>query len=433
MNIIQKVEKVDDGVDDLHKGEIYIIRCTVTGKGYVGQAPKYITENKQKWGHKGRWTRHVYEAKKKLNKTTLLTLAIREHGKENFKVEKICDCLLGEMDYLESQYIIDYNTLEPNGYNMTTGGQDGLHSETSNIKKSEGKIKAKLKEKVINSEQDPNAIPTIPTKPKTNNLLGVRREEQDRKRPEDNELPKYVYPIRKNDIIIGYQVKKFPLGITVPEYIYKTFKNKDHPEVALKLAADHVDKLHGEYAVKLENHKKKLADELKEKEIKAELAKAEKDKDNTHQYIYKNIVNNKLDGYYVKWMKDYKNNYIPRRDFTKYSNSYNLEHALKFVKMVENYNNIQKIPEDWVIEPLPKNKKPNNLPNHMRLSTYNGKETGYRIEYFVKYDEDGKQVVESKNFSNKKQTMQEKYDLAVKYIEMLDEKYQKKSALNSEL
>lgn len=433
MNIIQTVDKVDDGVDDLHKGEIYIARCTVTGKGYIGQAQKYVTQNKQKWGHKGRWNRHIYEATKEKDrpgKNTIINIAIREHGKDNFKVEKICDCLLGEMDYLESQYIIEYNTLEPNGYNMTTGGQYGLHSETSNIKKSEGKIKVKLKEKVTTPDQNQDPIPT---KPKTNNLLGIRREEQERKRPEDNCLPKYIYPARKNDIIVGYQIKKFPVGITSPEYKYKMFRNKDHPEKALEVAKKCLEEFHIEYDTKLQNHKKKLAEELKKKEIKAELAKAEKDKDNTHQYVYKIIINDKLDGYYVHGLKDYKNNYIPRRDFTKHTNNYNLEHALKFIKMVENYNNIQKIPDDWTTEPLPENKKPNNLPNHMRLSTYNGEHTGYRVNYFIKYDEDGKQVVESKNFSNKKQTMQEKYDLAVKYIEMLDEKYQKKSALNSEL
>lgn len=49
-------------IADLKKGEIYVVWNTTTGKGYVGQAKKYVTQNNQKWGYVARWTRHLWES-----------------------------------------------------------------------------------------------------------------------------------------------------------------------------------------------------------------------------------------------------------------------------------------------------------------------------------------------------------------------------------
>jgi group I intron endonuclease len=175
--------------EDYNQGEIYIARCSTTGMSYVGQAKKYMGENMQKWGTSARWTRHVLESQKanlreynyEINK------AIREHGVHNFEVTKLCDCLLVELDIMEQRYIRDYNTLHPNGYNMTHGGSDGTHCKASTEKccKERRQRSEAIKQKISASK------------------MGKRRENTVRKREEDEDLPKYITKIRENDVVIG--------------------------------------------------------------------------------------------------------------------------------------------------------------------------------------------------------------------------------------
>ena len=54
---------------------------------------------------------------------TLIYDAVKKYGKENFSIELIEDNIPKELiDEKESYYIIKYNTLKPNGYNLSTGG-----------------------------------------------------------------------------------------------------------------------------------------------------------------------------------------------------------------------------------------------------------------------------------------------------------------------
>lgn len=55
--------------------------------------------------------------------TTGIDFAINKYGKENFLVEKICECADENLDDLERYYINYYNTYY-DGYNLTLGGQD---------------------------------------------------------------------------------------------------------------------------------------------------------------------------------------------------------------------------------------------------------------------------------------------------------------------
>ena len=57
----------------------------------------------------------------------LLKEAIKEFGKENFKVELICACYsIEELNKKEKYYIKFYNTIDREiGYNISFGGQDG--------------------------------------------------------------------------------------------------------------------------------------------------------------------------------------------------------------------------------------------------------------------------------------------------------------------
>jgi hypothetical protein len=69
----------------------------------------------------GRWKSHVREAISKSGKDhcLLLNQAIRKYGSSAFDVIKLCDCKIEEMNTLETQYIKEYNSVVPNGYNMT--------------------------------------------------------------------------------------------------------------------------------------------------------------------------------------------------------------------------------------------------------------------------------------------------------------------------
>ena len=53
-------------------------------------------------------------------KNTLLYQAMREFGIDNFSFEVIEECELINLNDKEKYYIDKYNTMNPNGYNMST-------------------------------------------------------------------------------------------------------------------------------------------------------------------------------------------------------------------------------------------------------------------------------------------------------------------------
>jgi len=383
-------------------GEIYVVECTKTGLKYVGQAHKYITKKMVSWGSGKRWTRHCWEAFKKncSSYACEISAAIREHGRDAFKVTKLCDCRVDDMDKLEQFYIKELNTLHPNGYNMTEGGASGKHCALANKKNSEN-LNPKCKENLVHGIN-----------------LGKRVEGTTRKREEDKDLPKYITPIRKDNVIVGYMVKKFPMGIVKAEYIYKTFKNKKEPNKALEMAKEHVLQLTKEYEDKLAKHQNEQAEHAKSVEVAKEKG--------FPTYIYPIITNDVITGYYVQGMKTFDGDTIPKRLFQSFTNVVNYEHALKFVKVVNDLNERQEKPQDgWLEIELPKNIKDDTLPKHIRYTTYKGEHSGYRVDYFVGYNDEHKQIVETKTFTSRKLSMEEKLQLAKDYVSELDTKYNK--------
>lgn len=88
---------------------IYKLTNKITGLSYIGQTKNF---------------RHrMREHKKKYDKYRLHR-AIQHYGWENFDVEIIDVYSKREnADMAETRYIKEYNTLSPNGYNLTTGGE----------------------------------------------------------------------------------------------------------------------------------------------------------------------------------------------------------------------------------------------------------------------------------------------------------------------
>ena len=101
-------------------GYIYLITNKIDGKKYVGQTiGKDIYE---------RWKGHL----KKSSNCRYLKHALEKYGKDNFKI--ICICFDENCNNYEQEYMIKFNTLVPNGYNLRQAGNNGFHNEETKKK-----------------------------------------------------------------------------------------------------------------------------------------------------------------------------------------------------------------------------------------------------------------------------------------------------------
>jgi group I intron endonuclease len=86
--------------------KIYKITNNITGKLYIGLTKRDL---------KIRFRQHCY-----VNKCAYLFRAIKKYGPQNFSINELTRVnSLGEAQKQESRYIIELNTLCPNGYNLT--------------------------------------------------------------------------------------------------------------------------------------------------------------------------------------------------------------------------------------------------------------------------------------------------------------------------
>lgn len=82
---------------------IYKIQNLKNGKIYIGQS---IHIEK-------RWQEHC-----RLSTKSLISNAIKEYGKDNFSFQILEECLEKDLDKKEQEYIIKYNSIVPQGYNI---------------------------------------------------------------------------------------------------------------------------------------------------------------------------------------------------------------------------------------------------------------------------------------------------------------------------
>ena len=189
-----------------NNGEIYCL-TSPSGKKYVGQCVKQLSSGK-KWGYIQRWKDHIRDANSK-NYCRKLNNAINKYGSENFTIEVIKECNIYELNYYEEYYIKLYNTLSPNGYNLTSGGSICRQSEETQILKRKSMI-------------GKNVGKIFPKRP--------------RLREEDNSLPKYVRYYRDHSGKEGYRVSNHPI---LKE---KSFLSKKLPlEIKLELALKYLN------------------------------------------------------------------------------------------------------------------------------------------------------------------------------------------------
>ena len=101
--------------------EVYLIESTETDKKYIGITTK---------GYEQRFANHVWHSRKSRKSCRALYAAINKYGASTFRV-RLIDTAKNREDLCakEIYYISKLNTLYPNGYNLTLGGDAGSMSD----------------------------------------------------------------------------------------------------------------------------------------------------------------------------------------------------------------------------------------------------------------------------------------------------------------
>jgi hypothetical protein len=185
-----------------------MIKNKTNQKTYIGQALKFVAKKQFTWGTNGRWKSHIREAlSSEKDHCILLNQAIRKYGSDNFEVQKLCECLIEDMNEYETYYIFKYKSLIPNGYNLNFGGSKGKDSEETKKKKSESRKGLKHSDKT-----------------KMNIKFGQKG---NRRNKEDINLPDFICARRDKEIIKCYSINKFYTNTDLSESITLKFKTLD--------------------------------------------------------------------------------------------------------------------------------------------------------------------------------------------------------------
>lgn len=193
-----------------NKGEIYLITCITSGKKYIGQTQCF--KKKCRWGTEKRWLAHVHNALYgKVKRCTALCNAINKYGVDAFQVKTIHICDTQKLNYFETKFIRQYNTLAPHGYNLKLGGSVGRWSEESRQRLSESKtgekncrFGVKLSDEVKSRIASGNR-----GKVRSEDLKHKMSEDKKYLKPENIGLPKYIYHYRTKKSE-GYKIFKHP-------------------------------------------------------------------------------------------------------------------------------------------------------------------------------------------------------------------------------
>ena len=109
------------------KKDIYIIKNTINERVYIGQAVNAAN----------RWIQHISDSKCK--QKTVISRAMAKYGIDKFYYQ-IIEYQIENFDERERYWIEFYNSIVPNGYNVSIGGQgvgNGLNHPNASIKEQE--------------------------------------------------------------------------------------------------------------------------------------------------------------------------------------------------------------------------------------------------------------------------------------------------------
>ena len=123
---------------------IYRIKNKITKKSYIGESKKKDV----KW----RWSEHKKTIENNKGCPALRD-AVKKYGIENFEFSIIIICFDDERFKYEKEYIKKYNTVVPNGYNITNGGEGGGFQGKKHTEQVKADIRNKSKQKYIDNPE----------------------------------------------------------------------------------------------------------------------------------------------------------------------------------------------------------------------------------------------------------------------------------------
>jgi group I intron endonuclease len=98
-------------------GYIYKITNTVNNKYYIGVTTQANPNE--------RWSHHKSAIRADIG-CPFLQKAFKKYGEDAFKFEVLIICFDEDVFKFENEYILKYNSMSPNGYNVAVGGQIGM-------------------------------------------------------------------------------------------------------------------------------------------------------------------------------------------------------------------------------------------------------------------------------------------------------------------
>ena len=156
-------------------GFIYKITNIITNKCYIGETKEKMPET--------RWKQHKRTIEKGIGCPALQN-AVKKYGIDNFTFKVLIICFDEERFKFEKEYIKKFNSIAPNGYNLTKGGEGGGFYGKKHSQETINKISNTLKNKYINNndlrknvtEKNKNLMNLKETKEKiTNSVLNTER------------------------------------------------------------------------------------------------------------------------------------------------------------------------------------------------------------------------------------------------------------------
>ena len=222
-------------------GIIYIIKNTINDKKYIGQTLSHRKNHNRyrPFGCIGRFKDHISEAlcNTKTKQCSYLNQAIRKYGKDVFTVELIEKCLIEELNEREIYYISYYQSLYPNGYNLTIGGKnmytrksimdDKPYNKIGMVQSSSGhsdSTKIKISEGIKNFYQ---------THPDKKQDLAKRTQQQHytkklqtglKYKIDETNIEQYI-SIRKNNVAVIFERKRDGQRVIFHKAIYETIED----------------------------------------------------------------------------------------------------------------------------------------------------------------------------------------------------------------
>ena len=222
-------------------GIIYIIRNAINDKKYIGQTLSHRKNHNRyrPFGYTGRFKDHISEAlcNTKTKQCSYLNQAIRKYGPNVFTVELIEKCPIEELNEKEIYYISNYQSLYPNGYNLTIGGKNMYIRKFSMVDKPYNKISIIQSStghsdstKIKISEGIKNYYETHPDKKLD---LAKRTQQQHymkklqvglKYKIDETNIEQYI-SIRKNNVVVIFERKRNGQRVIFHKAIYETIED----------------------------------------------------------------------------------------------------------------------------------------------------------------------------------------------------------------